>query len=201
MEVTTDSDARASPRRRWCSSCCCPTCRSSAYTLDSELDQWAAEARGRQAALRARATSRTPDLSHPAIAVNLDACIQCTRCVRACREEQVNDVIGYAFRGEQLEDRVRHGRPDGRLDLRRLRRVRAGLPDRRADAGARASAWSCPTSRSTRSARTAASAASSPTTSRTTRSSTSRAATARPTTSACASRAATASTTCTTRSA
>jgi formate dehydrogenase major subunit len=40
------------------------------------------------------------DLSHPAIAVNLDACIQCTRCVRACREEQVNDVIGYAFRGK-----------------------------------------------------------------------------------------------------
>jgi len=40
------------------------------------------------------------DVSHPAIAVNLDACIQCTACVRACREEQVNDVIGYAFRGE-----------------------------------------------------------------------------------------------------
>lgn len=40
-----------------------------------------------------------PDLSHPAMAVNLDACIQCTRCVRACREEQVNDVIGYAQRG------------------------------------------------------------------------------------------------------
>ncbi len=40
------------------------------------------------------------DLSHAAIAVNLDACIQCTRCVRACREVQVNDVIGYAFRGD-----------------------------------------------------------------------------------------------------
>ena len=39
------------------------------------------------------------DLSHPAMAVNLDACIQCTRCVRACREVQVNDVIGYAGRG------------------------------------------------------------------------------------------------------
>ncbi|MBS0449130.1 MAG: formate dehydrogenase subunit alpha [Proteobacteria bacterium] len=39
------------------------------------------------------------DLSHPAMAVNLDACIQCNRCVRACREEQVNDVIGYAYRG------------------------------------------------------------------------------------------------------
>jgi formate dehydrogenase major subunit len=41
----------------------------------------------------------TDDISHPAMTVNLDACIQCTRCVRACREEQVNDVIGYAFRG------------------------------------------------------------------------------------------------------
>jgi formate dehydrogenase major subunit len=39
------------------------------------------------------------DPSHPAMTVNLDACIQCTRCVRACREEQVNDVIGYANRG------------------------------------------------------------------------------------------------------
>jgi formate dehydrogenase major subunit len=39
------------------------------------------------------------DTSHPAIAVNLDACIQCTRCVRACRDEQVNEVIGLAHRG------------------------------------------------------------------------------------------------------
>lgn len=39
------------------------------------------------------------DDSHPAMLVNLDACIQCTRCVRACREVQVNDVIGYAWRG------------------------------------------------------------------------------------------------------
>ncbi len=41
-----------------------------------------------------------PDDSHPAIAVRLDACIQCTRCLRACREEQGNDVIGFAGRGE-----------------------------------------------------------------------------------------------------
>src|SRR5262245_46607765 len=39
------------------------------------------------------------DLSHPAMAVNLDACIHCNLCVRACREVQVNDVIGMAFRG------------------------------------------------------------------------------------------------------
>jgi formate dehydrogenase major subunit len=47
----------------------------------------------------ARREQPKADLTHPAIAVNLDACIQCTRCVRACREVQVNDVIGYAGRG------------------------------------------------------------------------------------------------------
>ena len=40
-----------------------------------------------------------PDLSHPAMAVNLSACIDCGLCVRACREVQVNDVIGMAARG------------------------------------------------------------------------------------------------------
>jgi len=50
-----------------------------------------------------RRSQPAPDVSHPAMAVNLDACIQCNRCVRACREEQVNDVIGYAFRGHHSE--------------------------------------------------------------------------------------------------
>ena len=40
-----------------------------------------------------------PDLSHSAITVNLDACIQCNLCVRSCREVQSNDVIGMARRG------------------------------------------------------------------------------------------------------
>ena len=44
-------------------------------------------------------TTPDPDPSHPAMAVNLDACINCTLCVRACREVQVNDVIGMAWRG------------------------------------------------------------------------------------------------------
>ena len=39
------------------------------------------------------------DASHPSIAVNLDACISCDLCERACREVQVNDVIGMADRG------------------------------------------------------------------------------------------------------
>ncbi|GAA6209182.1 formate dehydrogenase subunit alpha [Cognatishimia sp. WU-CL00825] len=39
------------------------------------------------------------DASHVAMSVNLDACISCGLCVRACREVQVNDVIGMAGRG------------------------------------------------------------------------------------------------------
>ena len=70
-----------------------------------ELSAWAKEEGVvPRAALRAlRREQPAPDLSHPAMAVNLDACIQCTRCVRACREAQVNDVIGYAMRGAASE--------------------------------------------------------------------------------------------------
>ena len=39
------------------------------------------------------------DNSHVAMSVNLDACINCNLCVRACREVQVNDVIGMGNRG------------------------------------------------------------------------------------------------------
>ena len=43
------------------------------------------------------------DDSHVAMSVNLDACIQCNLCVRACREVQVNDVIGLAGRGHDAK--------------------------------------------------------------------------------------------------
>ncbi|NDH79449.1 MAG: formate dehydrogenase subunit alpha, partial [Burkholderiaceae bacterium] len=70
-----------------------------------ELSEWAnrldVAVRPELKALRRHQPSA--DLSHPAMAVNLDACIQCNRCVRACREEQVNDVIGYAMRGAHSE--------------------------------------------------------------------------------------------------
>ena len=68
------------------------------YKPDSELDKWKQWLGIGKPRFEAR-VQPAADLSHPAMAVNLDACIQCTRCVRACREEQVNDVIGYAFRG------------------------------------------------------------------------------------------------------
>jgi formate dehydrogenase major subunit len=72
------------------------------YTRTDELAQWSAKLNVGASRFPARAAPAA-DLSHPAIAVNLDACIQCTRCVRACRDEQVNDVIGLAFRGEHAK--------------------------------------------------------------------------------------------------
>ena len=70
-----------------------------------ELSAWAnrLDVRVRPALKSLRREQPKADISHPAMAVNLDACIQCNRCVRACREEQVNDVIGYARRGAHSE--------------------------------------------------------------------------------------------------
>jgi formate dehydrogenase major subunit len=66
-----------------------------------ELSHWSARlgVKPRPELLALRRSSVTMDDSHPAITVNLDACIQCTRCLRACRDLQVNDVIGLAGRG------------------------------------------------------------------------------------------------------
>jgi formate dehydrogenase major subunit len=71
---------------------------SAEYRTDSELIEWARYLDVRRPRFAAR-EQPAPDFSHPGIEVRLDACIQCTRCVRACREVQVNDVIGYAHRG------------------------------------------------------------------------------------------------------
>jgi formate dehydrogenase major subunit len=73
-----------------------------ALTRNDELREWAGKLGLGQATEVKRLPQRASiaaDTSHPAIHVNLDACIQCTRCVRACREEQANDVIGLAMRG------------------------------------------------------------------------------------------------------
>lgn len=77
-----------------------PTGPDAAYTPHSELEHWADKLLVTESRFPRR-KQPTSDQSNPAISVNLDACIQCTRCVRACREEQVNDVIGFAYRGAQ----------------------------------------------------------------------------------------------------
>src|SRR5689334_19677673 len=72
--------------------------REVAHDPDSELWKIATRLDIAQGRLPRRETPG-PDRSHPAMAVNLDACIHCNLCVRACREVQVNDVIGMAGRG------------------------------------------------------------------------------------------------------
>ena len=65
---------------------------------DSAFRHWSSHVAPAHGRLPARAAP-TMDRSHPAMAVRLDACIHCNLCVRACREVQVNDVIGMAHRG------------------------------------------------------------------------------------------------------
>ncbi len=74
---------------------------TNSFGQHGELSNWAdrLSVSVRPALKALRRDQPAPDLSHPAMAVNLDACIQCTRCVRACREAQVNGVIGTTHRG------------------------------------------------------------------------------------------------------
>ncbi|MEO8975294.1 MAG: 2Fe-2S iron-sulfur cluster-binding protein, partial [Casimicrobiaceae bacterium] len=97
MEVTSDSP-RALHSQKLIVELLASDMPDKVYKLDSELEFWKNALHIGKPRFERRAQPRQ-DLSHPAMAVNLDACIQCTRCVRACREVQVNDVIGYAFRG------------------------------------------------------------------------------------------------------
>ena len=101
MKVVTDS-ARAIASQKMVLELLLSDMPEKAYTRHNELDQWAAKIGVGKPRFEAR-PSTPSDLSHPAMAVNLDACIQCTRCLRACRDEQVNDVIGLAFRGEHAK--------------------------------------------------------------------------------------------------
>src|SRR5215510_12455501 len=96
MEVTTNSP-RAIASQKMSLELLLSDIPETSYTLNSELDLWAKKMDVGKPRFHSR-QQPVEDLSHPAMAVNLDACIQCKRCVRACREEQVNDVIGYAFR-------------------------------------------------------------------------------------------------------
>jgi formate dehydrogenase major subunit len=101
MQVTTDSE-RARKSQQLVIELLQSDMPEKEYTRHNEVDDWAARldvGKPRFAPRRIVA----PDLTHAGIAVNLDACIQCTRCLRACRDEQVNDVIGLAFRGQHAK--------------------------------------------------------------------------------------------------
>ena len=72
--------------------------RETAHDPESKLWAWADAMGIAESRFPARAKT-AGDSSHVAMTVNLDACIHCNLCVRACREVQVNDVIGMAHRG------------------------------------------------------------------------------------------------------
>ena len=72
--------------------------REVAHDPESKFWGWADKVGVATSRFAARAEV-APDPSHAAMRVNLDACIHCNLCVRACREVQVNDVIGMAYRG------------------------------------------------------------------------------------------------------
>jgi formate dehydrogenase major subunit len=84
-----------------------------AHDPDSRFWQWA-ECLGVTSSRFPARDAPLPDLSHPAMSVRLDACIQCNLCVRACREVQVNDVIGMAHRGRHAKVMFDFDDPMGR---------------------------------------------------------------------------------------
>ncbi len=76
--------------------------RETSHDPDSKFWNWAEKVEVTES--RFPASERwSSDTSHPAMSVNLDACIQCGLCVRACREVQVNDVIGMAYRNHDAK--------------------------------------------------------------------------------------------------
>jgi formate dehydrogenase major subunit len=101
MQVTTDS-ARARKSQQMVIELLQSDMPEKEYTRHNEVDDWAARLDVGKPRFAPR-PGVAPDLTHAGIAVNLDACIQCTRCLRACRDEQVNDVIGLAFRGQHAK--------------------------------------------------------------------------------------------------
>ncbi|MEW6694667.1 MAG: formate dehydrogenase subunit alpha [Pseudomonadota bacterium] len=102
MQVRTDSARAQRARRTVLELLAADAPDSAALRADSELTRWTQVVGARPGRWQARGAAQAaavPDASHPAFTVRLDACIQCTRCVRACRDVQGNDVLGLAGRG------------------------------------------------------------------------------------------------------
>ncbi|MGR3511142.1 MAG: formate dehydrogenase subunit alpha, partial [Paracoccaceae bacterium] len=116
MVVTTDS-ARAKNARKMVVEMLVADQPERAEAHDQSSHLWdMAEANGvSESRLPKLEAPRIPllDDSHVAMKVNLDACIQCGLCVRACREVQVNDVIGMAGRGHDAYPVFDMGDPMG----------------------------------------------------------------------------------------
>ncbi len=134
--VVTTTNARADTARKMVVEMLVADQPAQEIAHDKSCHLWdmAAKQASAKAAFPRLDADRIPllDDSHVAMSVNLDACIQCGLCVRACREVQVNDVIGMAGRGHDAYPVFDMDDPMGASHLRGLRRMCAGLPDGRA---------------------------------------------------------------------
>src|SRR5258708_13585714 len=70
--------------------------RETSHDPDSKFWHWA-EKTGVTESRFPAAERWHGDASHPAMRVNLDACIQCGLCLRAYREVQANHVIAITY--------------------------------------------------------------------------------------------------------
>ncbi len=100
MVVKTDSE-RASKAREMVIELLAADQPEVKHDASSHFNAMAEQVGVEQSRFPAKAPEAVPllDASHVAMSVNLDACIHCNLCVRACREVQVNDVIGMSGRG------------------------------------------------------------------------------------------------------
>ena len=134
MEVTTDSE-RALKSQQLVIELLQSDMPEREYTRHNEVDEWAAKLAGRQAALRTAPRGR-----RGSVACRHRRQSRCLHPVHALRARLPRRADERRHRSclprPAGKDRVRHGRPDGGVDLRGLRRMRAGLSDRCADAGA-----------------------------------------------------------------
>jgi formate dehydrogenase major subunit len=103
MVVTTDNERAKTARKMVIEMLVADQpAKEVAHDPQSEFWRWA-DAMDVEVSRFPKRQGHAPDRSHVAMAVNLDACIQCNLCVRACREVQVNDVIGMAYRGHEAK--------------------------------------------------------------------------------------------------
>jgi formate dehydrogenase major subunit len=135
MKVTTDSE-RAVKSQQLVLELLLSDMPEAEYTRHNEVDEWAARLGVGKPRFAARAPVAARPLApgdggepvgvHPVHALR-------PRLPRRAGQRRHRPGLPR----QRREDRLRHGRPDGQLHVRRLRRVRAGVPDRCADAGAR----------------------------------------------------------------
>ncbi len=104
MRVTTDNDRAERARKMVLELLLTDQPKQQeAHDPDSLLWHWANNFKLDGSRFPTRDATPASDISHSAMSVNLDACIHCNLCVRACREVQVNDVIGMAHRGAESQ--------------------------------------------------------------------------------------------------